>query len=233
MSPLFGPSPREREHLVETLESLGPTSITGLSVALSWTPRRTEKVVREVVRRSEAPILFDPHSGSVRIPRPGPVGPPTLPERPNPRPDSLSAAYSTASMPTVSSETGRFSVRPQCPVCHVRLESTGTGETSYCPRCGRLDTRSATNERSAVGGPGTPPPLPGSGGSSTPRADRRAQEMFAAWVTQSPIPCPKCRSTLKHQSFGHYSCPRCGQTVTFANGGLTSGAEVAAVAPPA
>ena len=41
------------------------------------------------------------------------------------------------------------------------------------------------------------------------------QEMFAAWVTAQPIPCPKCRTQLRHRGVSEYVCPGCGQLIRF------------------
>ena len=46
-------------------------------------------------------------------------------------------------------------------------------------------------------------------------SDRKSQEMFAAWVTNRPIPCPKCRTPLRHRGISVYGCPSCGQQVRF------------------
>ena len=45
--------------------------------------------------------------------------------------------------------------------------------------------------------------------------DRRSQELFAAYVSAKPIPCPKCRTPLRHRALSEYVCPACGQTVRF------------------
>ena len=66
--------------------------------------------------------------------------------------------------------------------------------------------------------PGPPAPaasLPPPGAGWPPVNDRRSQELFAAWVTSSPIPCPKCRTPLRHHGVSEYSCPACGLAVAF------------------
>jgi len=54
--------------------------------------------------------------------------------------------------------------------------------------------------------------------------DRQAQEMFAAWVTARPIPCPRCHAPLNHRGVQSYACPACGEMVTFADAGVTASA---------
>jgi predicted RNA-binding Zn-ribbon protein involved in translation (DUF1610 family) len=221
MSPLFAPPPRDRLHLIETLETLGPTSIHGLSAALSWSPRRTENAVREVVRRAEAPILFDRITGIVRLRAP-PVAPaPAVPASPPPTPPSISGGRTSDSPASLTRVRNPLGQHVPCPTCRVPLESTGTGDSAYCPKCGRLTRTAAASSTPssplADASSSSPPP----NGMATPPADRRSQELFAAWVTQSPIPCPKCRTPLKHRSFAEYSCPRCGQRVSFSGHGVT------------
>jgi predicted RNA-binding Zn-ribbon protein involved in translation (DUF1610 family) len=231
MSPLWGPNPKERRHVIETLETLGSTSLNGLSAALSWPPRKTEKVVQEIVRRSEASIIYDPATHTIRLPPIGPVVPPAAAPQSEPPASlpltadaSVSGAYSGApwgSSPRAAKSLGRTI---QCPTCHIGLQSTGTGDSMYCPQCGKLTSNARwaaaqSSQRAEVSTEAPTPPTasgPNPTG-TTPRADRRSQELFAAWVTSSPIPCPKCHTPLKHRAFATYSCPRCGQNVTFSN----------------
>jgi tRNA(Ile2) C34 agmatinyltransferase TiaS len=37
-----------------------------------------------------------------------------------------------------------------------------------------------------------------------------AQELLAAYVTSRPLPCPKCRTKLRHDGPGRWLCPGCG-----------------------
>lgn len=227
MTPLFAPPPRDRLHLIETLETLGPTSITGLSAALSWSPRRTENAVREVVRRAEAPILFDRTTGTVRLRPPVVATAPALAVSPDPSASSISGGRAPEVPPPLTRVRNQLGQRVTCPTCKVALESTGTGDSAYCPKCGRLTRAPATPTTAApIPTAATAPepsvssttPMPKNGAPVT-TVDRRSQELFAAWVTQSPIPCPKCRTPLKHRSFAQYGCPRCGQVVSFSDQG--------------
>lgn len=229
MSPLFGPPPRDRLHLIETLETLGPTSIHGLSAALSWSPRRTEHAVREVVRRSEAPILFDRVTGSVRLRPPVVVAPTIVPPLPETPPSSISGGRAPQPQAPLTRVRNPLGQRVTCPTCKVPLESTGTGDSAYCPQCGRLTHAPNLSTTPAPKPTATLTPTPVrstsspalTNGAPTTPVDRRSQELFAAWVTQSPIPCPKCRTPLKHRSFAQYACPRCGQVVSFSGQGPT------------
>jgi hypothetical protein len=68
--------------------------------------------------------------------------------------------------------------------------------------------------------PAPPAPDVSSPATSAPKeaetaTDRRSQELFAAYVTSRPIPCPKCRTPLRHRALAEYSCPSCGQSVRF------------------
>ena len=59
----FGPSLAERSRLVRALHALGPTSINGLAAALSWSPRKTEKLVNTLARRGEGGVWYTPSLG--------------------------------------------------------------------------------------------------------------------------------------------------------------------------
>jgi predicted RNA-binding Zn-ribbon protein involved in translation (DUF1610 family) len=201
---LFGHrSPQDREHLVATLRSLGPTSVNGLSAALTWSERRTTRVVREAIRWGRGAVRFDPVTGRVgflqtaQAPAPMPPVESPVPARPPaPSPPPLPKAWGAS---------------PKCPSCQLPFVSTGTGSGLYCPQCGRL----------AIGGAPTAPAPPVVSGSlerrppTTLGTDRRSQEAFAAWVSAQPIPCPKCRTVLRHRGVGHYGCPACGAQVAF------------------
>jgi uncharacterized Zn finger protein (UPF0148 family) len=34
-------------------------------------------------------------------------------------------------------------------------------------------------------------------------------------MSAKPIPCPKCRTPLRHRAWSEYVCPACGQSVKF------------------
>ena len=108
------------------------------------------------------------------------------------------------------------------------LQTTGSTSLAVCPQCGRLSSvraaATASLEAPVAGPPAArsaapAPPVPSSsttvGDGSQPVADRRSQEMFAAWVTAKPIACPKCRTPLRHRGVREYLCPSCGHQVRF------------------
>ena len=210
----FGPSDGDLERLRSTVRSLGTTSVPGLAAALSWKARKTEKLLAHELSRPNSPVVYEPGRRLVRwgpqlVPVAEPkVPPPTAPREPVP----LRAPRAS---PPVLTSTG---LRTLCPHCHVPLLATGSTNLAVCPQCGRLaSTRSAQVEA-----PGAPPAsvdVSQSGGlvvtPTLPLDDRRSQEMFAAYVTSKPIPCPKCRTPLRHRSVSEYSCPSCGQQVRF------------------
>ncbi|HEV2231511.1 MAG TPA: hypothetical protein VGS18_04935, partial [Thermoplasmata archaeon] len=74
MSLLFGASREDRGLIVRTLRALGPTTVPGLAAALSWSPRKTERLVRDLVRHGAGGLFYDPGSGLVRIGPPPVVG---------------------------------------------------------------------------------------------------------------------------------------------------------------
>jgi uncharacterized Zn finger protein (UPF0148 family) len=227
MPSLFGPSTADREHLRSAVRALGTTSVPGLAAALSWRERRTEKTLAHELSQPNTPLLYDPSRRTVRWGQPVEL----------PRPAAPTPAAPVASTPStprapapVYTPTG---LKTLCPHCHVALQSTGSAGLVVCPQCGRLS--SARSGGVATRAPVTPPPAPAAVPPSeravipatpTSLSDRRSQELFAAWVTNQPIPCPKCRTPLRHRGVSEYSCPSCGQSVRFP-------APTAAVPPPA
>jgi predicted RNA-binding Zn-ribbon protein involved in translation (DUF1610 family) len=233
MPPLFGSSRRERDRLVTTLDSLGPTTVSGLSAALSWSEGRTKRTIRAVNSHHEANIRLDSTARSVSLVRPkaapkvvptaeveGSVPPGALPVAPDP-PVARRAAV-TPSM------NGTWSAK--CPNCQVGLSTTGTAGLLVCPECGELH-HAPSQTLSSI-----PPPVRAPSVSTVapirappvairPRTDdRRSQELFAAWVTARPIPCPKCQTPLRHRGVAQYGCPACGEMVQFdpAGGGVAA-----------
>lgn len=207
---LFGPSLSERSQVVRTLHALGPTSVEGLAAALSWTPRKTERLVSTLARRSEGGVWYPPERREVRI------GPPNL-EAPSP-PEAHGMPQATAPTPppspsTLSSSSPALPTRGAgvgtCPKCTGPMEMVGDGASRVCVRCGHIGLL----PRAVVpsGSTNAPPPatLPGPGG------DRKSQEMLAAYVTSRPIPCPRCRSPLRHEGLGTFRCGACGEAVLF------------------
>lgn len=227
MSLLFGTSRRDQVHLLSTLQSLHATSVAGLSAALSWSERKTERVLKDVVGQVGTSVHYDPARRTVRIVRASPAadlpvavsgGAMVAPAAP--------AAPAPPSAPTLSNGPilpKEFGSAGRCPRCQVPLLAAATGDAAVCPKCGQMSTRrvrpastvgAAANEptRSA---PPPPAPVAENGRTVVESGDRRSQELFAAWVTARPIPCPRCRSTLQHRGVGEYGCPSCGHRVAF------------------
>jgi predicted RNA-binding Zn-ribbon protein involved in translation (DUF1610 family) len=211
MSLFAGRSRAQREQVCATLRSLRSTTVEGLAATLAWSPRRTARVLRDVASHPEgAAVRYDRIAGTVMWslpPPPPPPAPSAGPAAPGP------AVHAAPALPR------SWGASPRCPSCQVGLEPTGTGGL-FCPHCGRL---APTPPSSRVA------PAPTSAPSTTPSApvspsiahrppdasDRRAQEMFAAWVTARPIPCPKCRTPLRHRGVASYGCPACGAQIAF------------------
>jgi predicted RNA-binding Zn-ribbon protein involved in translation (DUF1610 family) len=232
MAALFGPSEQELERLRSTVQTLGTTNVPGLAAALSWRERKAERLLAHELARPGTPITYDPGRRLVRWARPLPL-PPSAGSTTTPVVSRSTAIRTPAAPSPVFTPAG---VKTLCPSCHVALQSTGSGSLAVCPQCGRLSSIRSANasgrsEAAPVPAPPPPPaanvaPAPTAG---PPLADRRSQEMFAAWVTAQPIPCPKCRTPLRHRGVNEYSCPACGQTVRFAP---PATAAVAPTAPP-
>jgi uncharacterized Zn finger protein (UPF0148 family) len=215
MAALFGPSTADREHLRSAVRALGTTSVPGLAAALSWRERKTEKTLAHELAQPDTPLLYDPSRRTVRWGMPA-LAPTTVAPA---APVVASASPSTPRAPApVYTPTG---LKTLCPNCHVALQSTGSAGLVVCPQCGRLSSaRSgglATNAAIAPAPSPVPPPVarPASPPSAAALTDRRSQELFAAWVTNQPIPCPKCRTPLRHRGVSEYACPACGQSVRF------------------
>jgi uncharacterized Zn finger protein (UPF0148 family) len=215
---LFGSSRRDQVHLLSTLQSLNPASVAGLAAALSWSERKTERIVREVATARESLVVYDAGRRLVSIRRASPAasvaisGGVAAPSSP-PSPASGSALRSP--------EPPAVAAKMRCPTCQVALLPTTTGEAAVCPKCGRLSTRSLAAAPRRPGPEAAPvaigdAPVPLETGRTVVHSgDRRSQELLAAWVTARPIPCPRCRTTLRHRGVGEYGCPSCGHLVTF------------------
>jgi len=210
MVALFGPSQQDLERLRSTVQSLGTTSVPGLAAALSMRERKAEKLLVHELARPDSPIIYEPSRRVVRWALPAPPPPPDasasaappLPESPR-APRAPSPVFTPVGLKTL------------CPHCHVALQSTGSGSLVVCPQCGRLSSARGTSAADTPAAT-TAPPLPVA---PTPSAgnvdDRRSQELFAAYVSAKPIPCPKCKTPLRHRALSEYVCPSCGQTVRF------------------
>jgi predicted RNA-binding Zn-ribbon protein involved in translation (DUF1610 family) len=244
MSPLWGPSRRDEVHLLSALESLGSTSLAGLSAALSWSERKTERCIREVVTSGAAPLRYDAAGRTVEwVTRSSAVaaavtGAPT--RTPSYAPPRLPTAALRASAPAPSVAPPASSPSPssafpaRCPTCHANLTPTGSGGHGYCTKCGRLVPLSATSPAKAAGpSPATSGPSTTAGSPTSP-GDRKSQEMFAAWVASRPVPCPRCRTPMGHHGLAEYGCPSCGEKVSFPRPELpTAPLRPPAGAPPA
>jgi len=208
MVALFGPSTEDLEHLRTTVESLGTTSVPGLAAALSWREKKTEKALARELARPDTPLAYEPARRQVRWAK----ALPTLPPAPVPEPVAPGAARPPAPIGLTKVASG---FKTLCPTCHVALIAGGSGSLAVCPQCGRLATvHSATASAPAAPAPPAVGSAPSGAGPITLN-DRRAQELFAAYLTARPIPCPKCRTPLRHRALSEYTCPSCGQMVRF------------------
>ncbi|MCI4320772.1 MAG: hypothetical protein L3K18_04370 [Thermoplasmata archaeon] len=217
----FGSRSHDLDQLRATLPHLGrSTTVAGLAAALTWNERRVERTVREWERLEPMRVAFEPLSRSIRL-----LGVP-----PSPPVASAPGDASTAAMAAPAAEApGPVAAPPRsrwevvnCRSCGTPMEPTGTGSGLFCPSCGRLaSAHSSTALPPLPSGP-KPPATPASTGAPTVEtstghavSDRKSQEMFAAWATASPIPCPRCRAALRHDGVGKYRCSACGESVKF------------------
>jgi len=230
MVALFGPSQQDLDRLRSTVQSLGTTSVPGLAAALAMRERKAEKLLARELARADTPLVYEPSRRLVRWAMPASAAP-TAAAAPAPPPLPEPVRAPRAPSPVFTP----VGLKILCPHCHVALQSTGTESLAVCPQCGRLS--SAREGRSPESAPSAPvPPAPATP-ASTPTSmpsgldDRRSQELFAAYVSAKPIPCPKCRTPLRHRALSEYVCPACGQTVRFPRVGEPRAPPVAA--PPA
>jgi uncharacterized Zn finger protein (UPF0148 family) len=226
MVAFFGPSQQDLERLRSTVQSLGTTSVPGLAAALSMRERKTEKLLAHELARPDSPIVYEPSRRVVRwaappvtppAPEPAATAPP-LPESPR-APRSPSPVFTPVGLKTL------------CPHCHVPLQTTGSESLVVCPQCGRLSSARDAPAPAPAAIPSAPPFPVASKTEATSLDDRRSQELFAAYVSAKPIPCPKCRTPLRHRALSEYVCPSCGQSVRFPK--ATEPRAPPLVAPPA
>jgi hypothetical protein len=209
MVALFGPSQQDLERLRSTVQSLGATSVPGLAAAMSMRERKTEKLLAHELARADTPILYEPSRRVVRwaaLVVPPPVAAPAAAAPPLPEP----VRAPRAPAPVFTS----VGLKTLCPHCHVPLQSTGTESLAVCPQCGRLSSAREGRNPEAAGT--DPPPAAPTVSGAMKLDDRRSQELFAAYVSAKPIPCPKCRTPLRHRALSEYVCPACGQSIRFA-----------------
>ncbi len=230
MAPLFAPSEPDLERLRSTVRSLGATSVPGLAVALSWRARKAEKLLAHELARPNSPLVYDPGRRVVRW-GPAPAATPLPPPAPTATRGSAPALPTRVPRAPSPVLTGA-GLKTLCPHCHVPLLATGATNLAVCPQCGRLATPRTAGAPSATADRPTDSPrdAPAAAPAARPLAltDRNAQELFAAYVTSRPIPCPKCRTPLRHRSVSEYSCPSCGERVRFP---VTSGPGAVPAAP--
>jgi predicted RNA-binding Zn-ribbon protein involved in translation (DUF1610 family) len=212
---IFGRSSEELDRLRSAVRMLGTTSVPGLSAALSWREHKTEKILAQELSRPGTPVIYEPGVRVVRWFQP--VAEAAARSAPPPPEHSLTVGEAIPPVPIRNPPVLLHVGGPKalCPTCHTSLLSTGSGTLSVCPECGRLSSERSPEPPVPPASPSTPPS--GDGGSRVPTAltDRRSQEMFAAYVTYRPIPCPKCRTPLRHRGVSEYGCPTCGQLIRF------------------
>lgn len=228
MSLLFRPSEHDRQALQSAVRSLRETTVAGLAAALSWRPRKVERLLVDELTRPGSVMAYDPARRVVRWAPPAsavwtaPAPTSVAPAAPPAARSQVDLGPTLAAPPPVLRSGG---LRAQCPSCHVALAASTSSSLNVCPQCGRL-----FSSRTATGGETERP-------EATPRADdpakspttvysdRLSQELLAAYVTARPIPCPRCRTPLKHRGVSEYSCPSCGETVRFGAGGTPTGSS--------
>jgi uncharacterized Zn finger protein (UPF0148 family) len=228
MVSIFGRSEDDHERLRATVRSLGVTSVPGLAAALSWRERKTEKFLAHELSRPGTQIIYEPSRRLVRWRRPLPPPAPPSAEPAVATPPALGdpAARLARAPPGPPPVLRGTTLKALCPSCHVALISTGSGKLAVCPECGRLSSERIPESPSVVAPTATVErPRPEESGT-----DRRSQELFAAYVTSRPIPCPKCRTPLRHRGVAEYACPSCGQSVRFPKAADPGGPAV--IRPP-
>jgi predicted RNA-binding Zn-ribbon protein involved in translation (DUF1610 family) len=232
MAPLFGGGRERRDRLLNTVRSLGSTTVPDLAAALALSESETERVLRDALRHRPTELRFDPVHRSIAWdgdPPPPEALPGTGPSAAPPDPSlGVPAAISggAATAPAFA-RAGPPLRAPVCPHCRVTAVTTGSMGKFACPQCGWLGSGST---RAVDPGPRASEADPAPDGTVRP-ADRRSQELFAAWVTGEPIPCPRCRTTLRHERYAEYRCPGCGHAVHFGRSGGPSAASPAPAAP--
>lgn len=235
MVSLFRSSSHDLETLRSTVCTLRETTVPGLAAALSWRPRKVERLLIEELTRPGTAMAYDPARRVVRwvpvasavwhVPPPVPAPAPSTEAAAPPPParPKVDLGPALSSPPPVVKGKG---LRAQCPSCHVGLSASTSPSLSVCPRCGRLFT-----SREGVSS-SEPAPAPASrvvSPSSPAPGDRRSQELLAAYMTARPIPCPRCRTELRHRGLSEYGCPKCGEVVRFKAGTVTTSASAPAM----
>jgi len=236
MSLLFRPSPHDQEALRSAVRSLRETTVAGLAAALSWRTRKVERLLVDELTRNGTMLAYDPARRVIRWAppvsavweAPAPVASPAASLRP-----AVDLGPALAAPPPVLRSGG---LRSQCPSCHVELVASTASSLNVCPQCGRLFSSRVASGAETDQLRASPPPSEPSTSRSTVYSERLSQELLAAYVTARPIPCPRCRTSLRHKGVSEYACPSCGETVRFGSGGIaastTSVSRSSASAPP-
>ncbi len=233
MSLLFRPSEHDREALRSTVRSLREASVAGLAAALSWRVRKVERLLVEELTRAGTSMAYDPARRVVRWAPPVAVAwshpPPTLTS------PTISEAHADlgpalSAPPPVVRAGG---LRAECPSCHLPLVAATSPSLSVCPQCGRLfASRTATGAVESRSGVPAATSEAGATPAGSPYGERRSQELLAAYVTSRPIPCPRCKTPLRHRGVSQYVCPSCGETVSFGPTGVVPTTTTPRTAPP-
>ncbi|MCI4334107.1 MAG: hypothetical protein L3K04_00495 [Thermoplasmata archaeon] len=129
---------------------------------------------------------------------------------------TVSSAVSTSSRR--SPVSGSPVVGPECPTCRLPTLATETPGRFGCPLCGHH----LGAPQAAASAPASPAPAPGS---------RRSEELLAAWLSGSAIPCPKCRTPLGHAGPGEFVCRKCGERRSVGALGVAPPRGLGAAAP--
>ncbi len=228
MSLLFRPSERDRQTLQATVRSLREATVPALATALAWRTRKVERLLVDELTRPGTSMAYDPARRVVRWAPPVSVvwsDPPPTATAPTPRAPVDLGPTLPAPPPVVRSG----GLRAQCPSCHVALAASASSSLNVCPQCGRLFSSRTAGASADGASPTAAAPVAAGRPTGPSYSDRRSQELLAAYVTSSPIPCPRCRTHMRHRGVSEYSCPSCGESVRFG----TSGTPVAIGHPSA
>jgi predicted RNA-binding Zn-ribbon protein involved in translation (DUF1610 family) len=226
---LLRPSEHERRALESAVRTLHETTVPGLAAALSWRTRKVERLLVDELTRPGSCMAYDTARRVIRWTPPVTViwtePPPhavAAPAPPTPR-ASVDLGPSLSAPPPV---LRNGELRSNCPSCHVALVASASASLNVCPQCGRLfSSRTAGASAPAAASPAAAPEAERRPTAHLP--DRKAQELLAAYVTSQPIPCPRCRTTLRHRGVSEYGCPNCGETIRFGTSGAVEPARPA------
>jgi predicted RNA-binding Zn-ribbon protein involved in translation (DUF1610 family) len=228
------PSATERQRAVQTLRSLGTTSIPGLAAALAMSVRRTHRILQDVQRRGPPGLVYEPRSGAIRWEE-SPRGPAGSPEPTPPAPAPRAASGGIPRFPSSSRGDAHGppapAFGPSGPIATTMLEPSAspspyrpprrTGPVPECRRCRIPLVPSGSEGEFAcpmcgrrVSGSGDVLSIAPSTSPAAPAGpDRKLQELLAAWAIGQPVSCPKCRRTLRKDGVGSFHCPACGESV--------------------